>query len=203
MRTDPQQLAARSRVKHRGRRGCETFRLCRPSRSSFRLLARNDRVHNSRIGLDSCRGDSRVGCGKLAIAVYVVFVILACVLHPCLCPPVSQKLDGVTSSSRSGAAHRAASDSRCSAENRARDADTAAKGAAGVPQGTVTTTLVDTRLRGKPRTFSGALADWKPWRFTFTAYARAPRPDMKSLMERAVAAATHGDILNVHLSPAD
>jgi len=25
----------------------ETFRLCRPSRSSFRLLARNDRVHSS------------------------------------------------------------------------------------------------------------------------------------------------------------
>ena len=58
------------------------------------------------------------------------------------------------------------------AEDRARVAEMAA-GAAGVRQGTVPTALLDTRLFGKPRTFSGALADWKSWRFTFAACARA------------------------------
>ena len=46
------------------------------------------------------------------------------------------------------------------AENRARAPETAA-GAAGVRQGTVPNALVGTRLLEKPRTFSGALADWK------------------------------------------
>ena len=63
--------------------------------------------------------------------------------------------------------------------------------------------VVDTRLLVNLRTFSGALAHWKSWRFTFTAYAGALSRDMKRLMERAVAANTDGDILNVHLSAAD
>ena len=77
------------------------------------------------------------------------------------------------------------------AENRARAAETAATGAAGAAGAgldTVPTLLVDTRLLGKPRTFSGALADWKSWRLTLTTHARALIPDMKRLMERAVAA---------------
>ena len=50
----------------------------------------------------------------------------------------------------------------------ARSAETAttAAGAAGKRQGTVTTALADTRLLGKPRTFSGLHADRKSWRFT-------------------------------------
>ena len=88
------------------------------------------------------------------------------------------------------------------AENRARAAKTAATtaaGAAGVRQGSVPTELVDTRLLVKPRTFSGALADWTSRRFAFTACAGAQSPDMKRLMGRAVAADTDGEIFNVHL----
>ena len=94
--------------------------------------ARTFASERRRIALDSCRGNSRVGCGKVAKALYLVFAILACVLRQ---------------------------------------------------RPTVPTALVDTRLLGKPGTFSGALAEWKPWRFTFTAYAKALRPDMKRLTE--------------------
>ena len=77
-----------------------------------------------------------------------------------------------------------------------------AAGAAGVRQGTAPTALVDARLLGKLRTFSVALAERKSWRLTFTAYAGALSPDMKRLTERAVAADTDGEILNVQLSSA-
>ena len=66
-----------------------------------------------------------------------------------------------------------ATERAAAAENRSRAAETAAVRVAGVRQGTVPTALVDTRLLGKPRTFSGALAELKPWRLTFTAYAGA------------------------------
>ena len=95
------------------------------------------------------------------------------VCHPCLCLPVSQKLKNRTSSPKSGAmeehmntagqANRDAGLRAQVAENRVRSAETtaiAAAGAAGVRQGTVPSVLVGTRLLGKPRTFSGALADW-------------------------------------------
>ena len=59
------------------------------------------------------------------------------------------------------------------AEDCDRAAETAA-GAAGVRQGTVPTALVDTRLLGKPRTLSGALADWESWRFTHSLLTPQP-----------------------------
>ena len=80
------------------------------------------------------------------------------------------------------------------AENRVRAAQTAA-GAAGIRQGSARAALVDTRLSDKPRTFSGVLADWKSWRFTFAAFARAV-----GLMERAVETDTDGEMVNVQLS---
>ena len=76
-----------------------------------------------------------------------------------------------------------------------RDATSRAQAA----QGAVTTALVDTRLLGKPQTFSGLHADWKSWRFTFTACAGDLKPDMRRLMERAVATDTDGEIFNVQL----
>ena len=91
------------------------------------------------------------------------------------------------------------------AGNSASSAETAttAAGAAGKRQRTVTTALVDTRLLGKPRTFSGLHADWRSRRFTFTAHAGGLRPDKKRHSERAVAAGTDGEIFNVQLSVAD
>ena len=65
------------------------------------------------------------------------------------------------------------------------------------------TALVDTRLLGRPRTLSGALADWMSCRFTFTAYGGALSPDMMKLMLRAVATDIDGEIPNVQLSTAD
>ena len=77
--------------------------------------------------------------------------------------------------STAGQANRDAGSRAQAAENRAGAAETAA-GAAGVRQSTVPAALVDTRLLGKPRAPSGALADGTSWRFTFTAYARALEP---------------------------
>ena len=104
------------------------------------------------------------------------------------------------SSPRSGAAHRADGrgykQCRSSGGNSARSAETAvttAAGAAGVLQGAVTTALVDTRLLGKPQTFSGLHADWKSWRFTFTACEGDLKPAIKRFMESSHAD-TDGEI---------
>ena len=168
------------------------------------ITARTVASERGRIARNRCRGDGRVPS----------------VCHRCMCPRVSQKLDdGTSSSPRSGAADRA--DVRtfrhCWSSNSRRwlvrsggrepcqscGESSSRSSSAGVRQGTVQTALVDTKLFGKPRTFSGAVADQKPWRCTFTAYAGALSPEVKRLVERAVAADTEYEILNVQLSAAD
>ena len=70
------------------------------------------------------------------------------------------------------------------------------KAQAPVGPGRAAQPMVDTRLLGKPRTFSKALTDWKAWRVTFTACAGALSPDMKRLMKLLVDAVTEGQVLN-------
>ena len=138
-----------------------------------------------RIVLDSCRGDRCVGCGKLAMALYLVFAILACALQRVRSSMEVQRIAQMEE--HMNTARQAIRDAwfrAQAAENRSRAAETAtpAAGAPGARQGTVPTALVDTRLLGKPRPFSGALAGWKSSR------AGTLSPEMKRAMERAVAA---------------
>ena len=78
------------------------------------ITARSGASELGRLVLDSCRGDSRVGCGKLVRALYFVVAILACVL-----PTVRSSMTEQT------AAHRAGGRSRYhwgSAVNKSHDA---------------------------------------------------------------------------------
>ena len=83
-------------------------------------------------------------------------------------PRIAQMEAHLNTASQAIQAIRDATERATAAENRARGAAPGAAGEAGVRAGAVPTALVDTRLLGKPRTLSGALADFKPWRFIFT-----------------------------------
>ena len=58
--------------------------------------------------------------------------------------------------------------------------------------------LVDTRLLGKPKTFSGDNASWRNWRFIFQSYVAALSTQMRDLMDRATAAHADQECLNVN-----
>ena len=132
------------------------------------MTARSGASERGRIMLDSCCGESRVGCGKLRRALYLVFAFLAYVLQRVRSsmtePTVQDLLHRIAQMEEhmntAGQATRDAGSRAQAAQNRARAAQTAAR-AAGARQGTGSTALVDTGLLGEPRTISGALADWK------------------------------------------
>ena len=55
------------------------------------------------------------------------------------------------------------------------------------PAGEATNKVIDTRVLGKPESFSGEPGTWRDWSTVFRAYASACDPRMQQAMERAEA----------------
>ena len=45
--------------------------------------------------------------------------------------------------------------------------------------------VIDTRMLGKPKSFTGQAAEWTTWQFTFKAFACAAHPKMEEVFDLA------------------